>query len=216
MKRLLIIILVVTLSILALQFPLLSRFENVDAEEAPEISYEFEVTHETEPVTLDPVIIPEYLTEETTYSQVETTLTTPEAIVDNQNSDAILLAKLLYGECRGVESKQQKAAVIWCVLNRVDSADDYYPNTIKGVVTQKNHFTGYRKSNPVWQELLDIAEDVLERWEMEKQGNTDVGRVLPKDYLWFNGNGSVNTFRNSYDVREGDIWDWSLPNPYES
>lgn len=32
-----------------------------------------------------------------------------------------MLAKLIWGEARGVESTTEKAAVAWCVLNRVDS-----------------------------------------------------------------------------------------------
>ncbi len=47
-----------------------------------------------------------------------------------------------------------------------------------------------------------------------KDGEADVGRVLPSDYLWFTGDGKRNHFRNAY--RGGQIWDWSLPTPYES
>ena len=39
-------------------------------------------------------------------------------------SDINYLAKTLYGEARGIESKMEKAAVCWCILNRVDS-DEY-------------------------------------------------------------------------------------------
>ena len=40
-----------------------------------------------------------------------------------------------------------------------------------------------------------------------------MGRILPKEYKWFGGNGTINMFRDSYE--NGNIWDWSLPNPYE-
>ena len=33
------------------------------------------------------------------------------------------LAKMLYGEARGVVSDTEKAACVWCVLNRVDDPD---------------------------------------------------------------------------------------------
>lgn len=55
---------------------------------------------------------------------------------------------------------------------------------------------------------------MLSRWYAEREGQVEVGRVLPADYLWFSGDGERNHFRNAY--RGGDRWDWSLPSPYES
>ena len=125
--------------------------------------------------------------------------------------DAVTLAKLVYGEGRGIASKAQKAAIIWCVLNRVE--DSRFDNTIYEVVTAKNQFEGYNVNNPVWEELLDLSRDVLERWEREKNGDENVGRTLPKDYLFFYGNGKVNKFTKQW--REKTYWDWSLESPYE-
>ena len=39
------------------------------------------------------------------------------------------------------------------------------------------------------------------------------GRVLPKEYLFFGGDGTHNYFRTKWDG--GTVWDWSLPSPYE-
>ena len=80
-------------------------------------------------------------------------------------SDINYLAKTLYGEARGIESKMEKAAVWWCILNRVDSDEYDFKNmkTIKDVVTAPNQFMGYDKDNPLIDELVDIAEDVLIR-----------------------------------------------------
>jgi spore germination cell wall hydrolase CwlJ-like protein len=36
--------------------------------------------------------------------------------------DVVMLAKLIYGEARGIKSITEQAAVVWCVLNRVDSS----------------------------------------------------------------------------------------------
>jgi hypothetical protein len=60
-----------------------------------------------------------------------------------------------------------------------------------------------------------MAVDVLTRWEREKLGEADVGRVLPADYLWFGANKSytLNVFRNAFTG--GDRWDWSYPDPYK-
>ena len=87
-----------------------------------------------------------------------------------------------------------------------------YTQAIIDTITAKNQFTGWHKWNPVWKNLEEVAIDVLGRWELEKLGETNVGRVLPKGYCWFLGYGGVNHFRNAY--RNGKEWDWSLPNPY--
>ena len=108
--------------------------------------------------------------------------------------DVIAIAKMLYGESRGCSvSNQQKA--VWCVLNRVDA--DGFPDTIIGVLSQPNQFHGYSPAFPVWDELTAVAEDVLTRWSLEKQG-VAVNRELPKSYLYFTGTGRENIFREAY------------------
>lgn len=124
--------------------------------------------------------------------------------------EVTMLAKLIWGEARGVPSDEQKAAVVWCVLNRVDS--ELYPNTINEVVTQEYQFSGYSESNPVTEEFKEIAEDVLIRWHQEKDGIEKVGRVLPCEYLFFWGDGVRNYF--SVEWRSQEYYDWSLPSPY--
>lgn len=119
------------------------------------------------------------------------------------------LAKTVYREARGC-SKIEQAAVIWCILNRVDSR--YFPDTVLGVITQPHQFA-YSDDTPVWPSLTALAEDVLTRWHDEKEGAEDVGRVLPAGYVYFVGDGKSNHFTIEYRGR--DFWDWSLPNPYE-
>lgn len=43
----------------------------------------------------------------------------------------------------------EMAAVAWCILNRVDSTETFFPDTIVEVVTQDSQFHGYSESNPV-------------------------------------------------------------------
>lgn len=122
-------------------------------------------------------------------------------------SDAEIMARMMWGECRGAPSTMEKAAVAWCVLNRVD--DDRYPDTIKGVITQPNQFTGYRASNPVDPELLWIANDVITRWQTDGEG-----RVLPETYIYFVAGGGCNKFSEVWPVGR-DTWDWSAEDPYK-
>ncbi len=130
-------------------------------------------------------------------------------------SDIEIAAKIILKEAEsvkdncGVSGDCHRAAVVWCILNRVDAGYGDFEE----VATAPNQFAYYQNTRIV-KEFYELAEDVLDRWSQEKAGIKDVGRVLPQDYLWFMGNGKVNIFRNKY---KGDykIWDWSLPDPYD-
>ena len=118
----------------------------------------------------------------------------PEYEMYFTEDDVIAVAKMLWGEARGCTLDNQQKAV-WCVLNRVD--DSRFPDTIQGVLSQPSQFHGYSPDFPVWDELKEVALDVLTRWSLEKQGVT-VERELPNTYLWFTGDGVQNHFRDTY------------------
>ena len=126
------------------------------------------------------------------------------------DADAVILAKIMRSEGGSIKSDTEKACLAWVVLNRVDAG---YGDTIAVVATAAAQF-GYNSKTPVRDDLLYLSYDVLGRWAREKNGETDVGRVLPKDYMWYNGDGKHNYFRNAYIG--GTIWDYSLTSPYES
>ena len=127
-------------------------------------------------------------------------------------ADVEMLARVLWGEARGVPSDMEKAAVVWCVLNRVDA--EGWPDTVAEVITQPNQFAGYSPDYPATEELKAIAADVMTRWERERREGGDVGRVLPAEYFFFTGDGERNHFRTEYSG--GTFWDWTLENPYGS
>ena len=118
----------------------------------------------------------------------------PEYEMYFTEADVIALAQMLYGEARGCTVDNQMKCV-WCVLNRVD--DPRFPDTIIGVVSQPSQFHGYSPNFPVWDELKEVARDVLTRWSLEKQGVT-VERELPDTYCWFTGFNGSNHFREVY------------------
>jgi hypothetical protein len=132
---------------------------------------------------------------------------TQEAIPIYTDNDATMIAKVLYNEAKGVKSTTENACIVWCVLNRVDASG----KTISEVVTAKNQFA-YSSGAPVRDDLLSLAYDVLGRWQSEKNGYIGVGRVLPKGYTYYTGNGRHNIFRNQY--KGGTAWNYSLPSPY--
>ncbi len=127
-----------------------------------------------------------------------------------------LLAKTVWGESLVTRSDTQMSAVIWCILNRVDATGYGCGHSIEYVVTFPSQFEGYNEKHPVTPHIKKLVVDVLERWNKEKNGYENVGRTLPKDYLWFRGDGQTNTFRNSFDSKNADYWDWSLESPYEN
>ena len=102
--------------------------------------------------------------------------------------------------------------MVWCILNRVESP--LFPNSIQGVVKQPYQFSGYSAHNPVDPAILALVYDVVSRWCIEPSCIADVGRILPKNYLFFAGNGIENRFTEHY--ASGPIWNWSLESPYET
>lgn len=119
------------------------------------------------------------------------------------------LAQAVWGEWDGGD-KTEKAAVVWCILNRADNWD----STALAEVTAEGQFHGYNSRWPVTDENKAIVEDVLYRHYLESLGVEDVGRVLPKEYMWFHGDNYKNYFRDDYQWPY-NTWDWSLESPYE-
>lgn len=142
--------------------------------------------------TPEPMSSPEAATPPWTYEEVE------------------MLAKTIWAEARGVPSTARQAAVAWCALNRLDAGT--FGDTLAEVLSKPYQFA-YDPASPVTDEFLALADDVLHRWYLEQNGVEGVGRTLPEDYLFFEGDGLENHFRKEYE-KTGDTWDWSLPDPY--
>lgn len=134
-----------------------------------------------------------------------------EALTLWTGADLELIAQTVWAEARGVESRAEQAAVVWCILNRVDAGT--WGDTISQVVTYPSQFA-WDPVSPVEAEFVELAEDVCRRWAAEKAGASDVGRTLPTEYLYFEGDGERNHFRTEWKKDQGRTWDWSLPDPY--
>lgn len=139
-------------------------------------------------------------------------LTNDESPVDKTDGfvdyeSAKYLANVAWGEARGCSVTEQ-AAVMWCVLNRVDSS--VFPDSVKEVVTQPNQFDGYSENNPITSNLLGLANDVMTYWDSKDNS----GRVLPEEYLYFLGDGSHNYFYTTWGDTSNP-YNWTLQSPYE-
>jgi hypothetical protein len=133
---------------------------------------------------------------------------------ENRNQIAEMIAKTMYREGRGIKSKTELACVAWTILNRVDAG----AGNVYSVITQRHQFA-YSSSAPTVSDygydLVELAHDVIERWEREHAGEENVGRVLPKNYLWYGGHSGHNWFRCAYNDFSNP-WNYALPTPYEN
>ena len=120
------------------------------------------------------------------------------------DGDAEMLAKTVWGEARGL-SDYERSLVVWCILNRYE--DGSFGKTIQEVITKPYQFQGYKESFPVDEDILTLCRDVLNRW-----ANDEEGRTLPKEYLYFYGDGKHNYYTT--DFQGGSKYDFSLPDPY--
>ena len=149
------------------------------------------------------IILASYLAVRATATGLdESELATPMA-KEFTIKEAELIAKTVWGEARGC-SDVQKAAVAWCILNRVDSPR--FPDSITGVVTSPGQFMGYSPSNPLDSDIFAIVVEALRWWTVEEMIPAEGWRILPREYLYFSGNGRENIFTTEY--MGGTIWVW--------
>lgn len=144
----------------------------------------------------------------TTSHTEQTTFCQEDCVYFSNDIDDI--AKVLYLECGASKSKTEQACVVWVIFNRVDAGY----GDIESVIKSPGQFA-YNPHAPVVEDLRNLAIDVYIRWGNEKSGDANIGRVLPSDYLWFDGDNLHNYFYNTYPSN-GQRWDYSLKSPYSS
>lgn len=158
---------------------------------------------------------PELQEEKTYYSDTIQVLVTKriktriEEKLADYEKEIEMLAKVVYKEAGGIKWKHHKAAVVWCVLNRLDSG--IYGDSMYDIIVQPNAFAYYPETK-VREEFVELVIDVMTRWLLEHEGYTEVGRVLSSEYIYFHGADGVNKFKKK--VNDRVYWDWSLESPY--
>lgn len=139
-------------------------------------------------------------TTETTAETTEESVPTVEKM--HTDHDITLIGKILYDEARGC-SREQQEAVVWCILNRVDS--DKFPDSIEEVCLQKGQFT-FNAKTPQITGLFRVAESVVEAWEYEHAGiKHSLSRNLEKGYVYFWGDGENNNFYQVWGERDNYV-----------
>lgn len=139
----------------------------VSGDISPEVKIIEQVVEETTVENDIPEETTEELVEETTVEEIEVE---EENDILATNEDIELLALVTLAEAEG-ESEKGKRLVIDTILNRVDH--EKFPDTIHGVVYQKNQFTsmwnGRCKRVKVTEEVRQLIRD-----ELESRTNYDV------------------------------------------
>lgn len=135
------------------------------------------------------------------------------------DSEAVIMAKIMFNEARGMQSRTEIACIGWTICNRVDAGY----GTLYKVMTSPKQFAYTSNAKTVSDhgyDLVALARDVLDRWSREKAGQSNVGRVLPAGYFWYWGNGKHNFFFNKYAYfsahATGYAWKYTLQSPYAS
>lgn len=104
-------------------------------------------------------------------------------------SEAEACARVLFGTARDNDPVYQKA-VVWCIINRCENAN--YPDTIQAVCAQSKQWMGYSESNPIVQELYDIAKGELEIW------HSGGYRPITPDYIFMSWTSDEVTLRTTF------------------
>ena len=119
---------------------------------------------------------------------------------DYIDTDAVLIAQVIYAEAPYCSEAEQEA-IVWVILNRVDTEGYGMGHSIEYVVTFPNQFA-YDTDTEYTDELYQVALRVLTDWQNGAEG-------IGKEWLWFTGDGTRNVFRDAYEggntkIFEGD------------
>lgn len=134
-----------------------------------------------------------------------------QAFLNEHYSDAVAMAGTMYAEARGLD-KREMSMVCWTILNRWDNGR--FGSTLHSVIWAKSQFAhSNRKVADNGADLIWLAQDVLTRYWKEKNGEQNVGRTLPKGYLFYYGDGRHNYFRVTNSGKGS--YNFGLWNPYQ-
>lgn len=148
-----------------------------------------------------PTVIPRapevVATEPSEVTSFDEALAAAKADVDGELAEWV--GRAIWGEAGGVQDEAQRAAVVWCACNRADAwGMDIWE------VLNVGAFHGLAIQGEVPDEHIELARDVLAQWALEAEGWVDVGRALPEQYLYFEGDGVRNHYSTEYGG--GEYW----------
>lgn len=105
----------------------------------------------------------------------------PERDMSVWTEAAAYIAKTVYGEAM-VCGTTERAAVVWCILNRADDARDATPAGVIAVVTKPYQFHGYAADHPLLPELEGYA--LQKKTDEEHAAKCEAAEVKTHDFGW--------------------------------
>lgn len=89
---------------------------------------------------------------------------------------------------------------IWCIFNRVDNSSREFQNTLQDVIDAPGQWMGYLPSNPVLEDLYQIAVEEVVVWHEGHRPVTD-------DFVFAEWSPKEIVLRNTWDyTRETKTW----------
>lgn len=113
------------------------------------------------------------------------------------NAEADMLAKVLYGVKDN--STDDLRTYCWCIFNRVDNSA--FPNTLEDVIEQPDQWMRYHATNPILDDLYEVARAELDRW------HTDAHRPVSNEFVFMQWSASSIVLRdNFYNTNNTHYW----------
>ena len=109
--------------------------------------------------------------------------------VSDIEQEAEYISKVVYGTAKNHSVNDQKA-VVWCILNRVESAG--YPDTVQGVCEQPKQWMGYSEDNPVMESIYDMVLEILKAW------HNNGHRPMGKEFVFLSWSSKEILLRDSF------------------
>ncbi|MCL2843619.1 MAG: cell wall hydrolase [Oscillospiraceae bacterium] len=106
-----------------------------------------------------------------------------------------VLARMVWGEGRGVSRNEQKL-IVWTVINRLENGR--YGTSLIGVVRARGQFHGYSSRHPVTDPIRNMVIEVLEAWERGEAAKVYPPFATTPHYLYFSGRNGHNWFRERH------------------
>lgn len=115
------------------------------------------------------------------------------------NAEAEMLARVLYG-VRDNDTDDLKT-YCWCVFNRVDNSQ--FPSTLEDVIAQPNQWMRYDQTNPILEDLYQLAREQLDAW------HTDSHRPVSSEYVFMSWSSNDICLRDNFYEGSGvHYWRW--------
>lgn len=120
--------------------------------------------------------------------------------VSEIEKEAEYISKVIYGTAKNHSVNDQKA-VVWCILNRVESAG--YPDTVQGVCEQPKQWMGYSEDNPVMESIYDMVLEILKAW------HNNGHRPMGKEFVFLSWSSKEILLRDTF-VESKDTRYWRI------